>query len=142
MAAGSKERISLFFLASGRSTPSSAHGLITLSFHHHITIPNSDPLFLSLWRRKWQHTPILLPAESHGGRTLVGYSPWGRKESDTTERLHFHFHFHFFAPLSCEDACGNRDPPVYSRIISCLKIFNLILSAKSLCIHGHLRGHY
>ena len=44
MAAGSKERISLFFLASGSSTPSSAHGLITLSFHHHITIPNSDPL--------------------------------------------------------------------------------------------------
>ena len=31
-----------------------------------------------------------LPGESHGGRTLVGYSPWGRKESDTTEWLHFH----------------------------------------------------
>ena len=35
-----------------------------------------------------------LPGESHGGRSLVGYSPWGRKESDMTERLHFHFHFH------------------------------------------------
>ena len=34
-------------------------------------------------------TPVLLPGESHGGRSLVGYSPWGRKESDTTERLHF-----------------------------------------------------
>ena len=45
------------------------------------------------WRRKWQPTPVLLPGESHGGRRLVGYSPWGRKESDTTERLHFHFHF-------------------------------------------------
>ena len=45
-------------------------------------------------------------------------------------------------PLSCEDACGSRDPRVYSRIISCLKIFTLILSAKSLCIHGHLREHY
>ena len=43
------------------------------------------------WRRKWQPTPVLLPGESHGGRSLVGYSPWGRKESDTTERLHFHF---------------------------------------------------
>ena len=31
--------------------------------------------------------PVLLPGESHGGRRLVGYSPWGRKESDTTERL-------------------------------------------------------
>ena len=41
------------------------------------------------WRRKWQLTPVLLPEESHGGRSLVGYSPWGRKELDTTERLHF-----------------------------------------------------
>ena len=40
-------------------------------------------------RRKWQPTPVFLPGESHGGRTLVGYSPWGRKESDTTERFHF-----------------------------------------------------
>ena len=40
------------------------------------------------WRRKWHPTPVLLPGESHGGRSLVGYSPWGHKESDTTERLH------------------------------------------------------
>ena len=40
------------------------------------------------WRRKWQPTPVLLPGKSHGQRSLVGYSPWGRKESDTTERLH------------------------------------------------------
>ena len=37
------------------------------------------------WRRKWQPTPVLLPGESHGQRSLVGYSPWGRKESDMTE---------------------------------------------------------
>ena len=43
------------------------------------------------WRRKWQPTPVFLPGESHGQRNLAGYSPWGRKESDTTERLHFHF---------------------------------------------------
>ena len=41
------------------------------------------------WRRKWQPTPVFLPGESHGRRNLVGYSPWGRKESNTTERLHF-----------------------------------------------------
>ena len=46
---------------------------------------------LILRRRKWQPTPVLLPGKSHGQRILVGYSPWGRKESDTTERLHFHF---------------------------------------------------
>ena len=45
------------------------------------------------WRRKWQSTPALLPGKSHGQRILIGYSPWGLKESDTTERLHFHFHF-------------------------------------------------
>ena len=42
-------------------------------------------------RRKWQPTPVFLPGESHGWRSLVGYSPWGHKESDMTERLHFHF---------------------------------------------------
>ena len=41
------------------------------------------------WRRKWQPTPMFLPGESHGWRRLVGYSPRGRKESDTTERLHY-----------------------------------------------------
>ena len=39
------------------------------------------------WRRKWQPTPVFTPGKSHGPRSLVGYSPWGRKESDTTERL-------------------------------------------------------
>ena len=38
------------------------------------------------WRRKWQPTPVFLPGKSHGQRSLVGYSPWGCKESDTTER--------------------------------------------------------
>ena len=39
------------------------------------------------WRRKWQPTPVFLPEESHGPRSLAGYSPWGRKESDKTEWL-------------------------------------------------------
>ena len=43
-----------------------------------------------LWRRQWQPTPVLLPGKSHGWRSLVDYSPWDCKESDTTERLHFH----------------------------------------------------
>ena len=42
-------------------------------------------------RRQWHPTPVLLPGKSHGQRSLVGCSPWGRKESGTTERLHFHF---------------------------------------------------
>ena len=39
------------------------------------------------WRRTWQPTPVFLPGEAHGQRSLAGCSPWGRKESDTTERL-------------------------------------------------------
>ena len=42
-------------------------------------------------RRQWQPTPVLLPGKSHGRRSLVGCSPWGREESDVTEWLHFHF---------------------------------------------------
>ena len=39
------------------------------------------------WRRKWQPTPVFLTEKSHGQRNPAGYSPWGRKKSDTTERL-------------------------------------------------------
>ena len=42
-----------------------------------------------MWKRKWQPTPVFLPGKPHGQRSLAGYSPWGRKELDTTERLHF-----------------------------------------------------
>ena len=37
------------------------------------------------WRRKWQPIPVFLPEKSHGQRSLAGYSPWGRKESDMTK---------------------------------------------------------
>ena len=55
------------------------------------------------WRRQVQPTPLLLPGKSHGCRSLVGCSPWGREESDTTEWLHFHF------SLSCTGE-GNGNP--------------------------------
>ena len=54
-------------------------------------------------RRQWHPTPVLLPGKSHGRRSLVGCSPWGREESDMTERLHFHF------SLSCIGE-GNGNP--------------------------------
>ena len=40
------------------------------------------------WRRPWQPTPVFLPGEFHGQRNLAGYSPWGHKESDTTDQTH------------------------------------------------------
>ena len=56
-----------------------------------------------LQRRQWHPTPVLLPGKSHGQRSLVGCSPWGRWGLDTTERPHFHF------PLSCIGE-GNGNP--------------------------------
>ena len=50
--------------------------------------PGFDPWVGKVpWRRKWQPTPVILPGKSHGQRSLVGYNPWGHKESNTTERL-------------------------------------------------------
>ena len=49
-----------------------------------------------LCRRTWQPTSVLLPGKFQGWRSLVGYSPWGRRESDTTERLHFLYFFSSF----------------------------------------------
>ena len=55
------------------------------------------------WRRQWHPTPVLLPGKSHGWRSLVGCSPWGRWELDMTQWLHFHF------SLSCIGE-GNGNP--------------------------------
>ena len=46
----------------------------------------------SHWRRQQQPTPVFLPGESHGQRSLAGYSPWAQKELDTTEQLRIHMH--------------------------------------------------
>ena len=65
--------------------------------------PQKTSIVKDVWRRQWQPTPVLLPGKSHGQGSLVGYSPWGRKESDTIEQLHFHF------SLSCIGE-GNGNP--------------------------------
>ena len=62
---------------------------------------NMTFIICSVWGRQWQPTLVLLPGKSHGRRNLVGCSPWGREELDTTERLHF--------PLSCIGE-GNGNP--------------------------------
>ena len=52
------------------------------------SLDREDPLEMEMipWRRKWQPTPVFLLGESHGERSLVGYSPCSLKESDMTER--------------------------------------------------------
>ena len=65
-------------------------------------------------RRQWHPTPVLLPGKSRGWRSLVGCSPWGHEELDTTERLHFHFSLSCIGegngnPLQCSHLESPRD---------------------------------
>ena len=65
-------------------------------------------------RRQWQPTPVLLPGKSHGQRSLVGCSPWGPKELDMPEQLHFHFSLSYIGegngnPLPCSCLENPRD---------------------------------
>ena len=65
-------------------------------------------------RRQWQPPPVFLPGKSHGQRSLVGCSPWGRCKSDTTKRLHFHFSISCIGegngnPLQCSCLENPRD---------------------------------
>ena len=68
----------------------------------------------SAWRTRWHPTPVLLPGKSHGRRSPVGCSPWGRKELNMTERLHFHFSLPYIGegngnPLQCSCLENPRD---------------------------------
>ena len=67
------------------------------------------------WRRAWQPTPVFLPRESHGQRGLVGYSPWSRTESDTTQvTQHTSTHLHAVGTPSIwalwDQCCGEQTP--------------------------------
>ena len=71
-------------------------------------------LSIFLQRRQWHPTTVLLPGKSHGRRSLVGCSPWGHEESDTTEQLHFHFSLSCIGegngnPLQCSSLESPRD---------------------------------
>ena len=75
---------------------------------------------LTVRRRRWHPTPVLLPGKSHGQRSLVGCSPWGCEELDTTEQLHFHFSLACIGeengnPLQCSCLENPRDRGAYPR---------------------------
>ena len=82
-----------------------------LSIQTSLELASAEPCFLRRW---WHPTPVLLPGKSHWRRSLVGYSPWGCEESDTTERLHFHFSLSCIGeghgnPLQCSCLENPRD---------------------------------
>ena len=77
-----------------------------------------NPYWLSIlnMRRKWQPTPVFLPGKPHGWRYLVGYNPWGHKESDMTEPLHF---LSFFLIVVCTCPCqGVQSGHVHTAIFN------------------------
>ena len=81
----------------------------------HLAPPSHNPR-----RRQWHPTPVLLPGKSCGWRSLVGCSPWGRKELDMTERIHFHFSLLCIGegngnPLQCSCLENPRDEVAQSR---------------------------
>ena len=92
-------------------------------------------------RRQWHPTPVLLPGESHGRRSLVGCSPWGCQELDTTEQLHFHFSLSCIGegngnPLQCSCLENPRDggawwAPVYGVAQSRTRLKRLSSSSSS-----------
>ena len=96
-------------------------------------------------RRRWHPTPVFLPGKSHGWRSLVGCSPWGREESDTTERLHFHFSLPCIGeengnPLQCSCLENPRDggawwAAVYGVAQSRTRLKWLSSSSSSLSFH-------
>ena len=68
--------------------PSGANGKESAGQQRKCKIPGFDPWVWKIpWRRKWQPTPVFLPGESYGQRSLLGYSPWGHKELDTPKCL-------------------------------------------------------
>src|SRR5574337_449816 len=100
------------------------------------------------WRRKWQPTPVFLPGESQGQGSLVGFRLWGRKESDTTERLHFHFSLSCIGggngnPLQCSCLENPRDggawwAAIYGVAQSWTRLKRLSRSSSRQVLHGSI----
>ena len=92
--------------------------VINKKFWKNLVLPTdslkSTSVVLSNGEGNWHPTPVLLPGKFHGWRSLVGCSPWGCEESDTTEQLHFHFSLSRIGegngnPLQCSCLENPRD---------------------------------
>ena len=92
---------------------------------------------------QWHPTPVILPGKFHGWRSLVGCSPWGQKESDTAEWLHFHFSLSRLgerngSPLQCSCLENPRDGGAWwAAICGVAQIWTSLkrLSSSSSSIH-------
>ena len=106
------------------------------------------PCSIHMRRKQWHPTPELLPGKPHGRRNLVGWSPWGHEESDTTERLHFHFSLSCIGegngnPLQCSCLENPRDggawwAAAYGVAQSRTRLKRLSSSSSSIHMGSHL----
>ena len=64
------------------------------------------------WRREWQPTPVFLPGEFQAQRSLAGYSPWGREESDTTQPLTLLLFQRRYPARARQGRCSSDSSPV------------------------------
>ena len=101
-------------------------------------VPKLDRLDKLCRRRQWHPTPVLLPGKSHGRRALVGYSPWGCKELDTTEWLpflSFYYSRHYSIVMLLHKANLLALFSLY--FLTTQSIFNFFLN---LLCHRHIAG--
>ena len=95
---------------------------ISLKYNHFGNIP---------CRREWQPTAVFLPGEFHGQKSLAGYSPWGRRESDTTERLTLSLSAGSSLLLGLFSSCREWGP-------LSVAVHRLLIAVASLVVeHGH-----
>ena len=97
------------------------------------------------WSGKWQPTPVFLRGKSHGQRSLVGYSPWGRKESDVTEHAFIHMHSatsHMFTELSTYSIISTAQAlaswPMFQKFQKVTATETALLSGKTYLVLKHL----
>ena len=100
----------LWLVKAPQSLPSFSQGVLSVC----LCLCPKFPFYEDFRRRWWHPTPVFLPGESHGWKSLVGCGPWGLEESDTTERLHFHFSLSCIGegngtPLQCSCLENPRD---------------------------------
>ena len=94
-----------------------------------VTLLNCIHTTTFIYERKWQPTPVFLPGDSHGQRSLAGYNPWGRKESDTSvwlpPRLIYFRHFRCFINISATARHWAWFSLVYIFLISCFVLHHI-----------------
>ena len=86
-----------------------------------------NPSANAAWRREWQSTPVVLPEESHGQRSLEGYNPWGHKELDMTEQLTTSSNYKLYLRSQIMDFCDSLNSIILYLIIFFKKPFVIVI---------------